>query len=318
MYKIYPYYGFGTNKQVFFKGRVVFDNHLETWQQKSGWFNKFITFYKRFSVKPAVNLSVTVSHDGITQTVTTNEYGIFTAVFDPRDATDDQWLVAQASISLDDKVVIANLTSVNDVANNSFGIISDIDDTVLVSNATNKIRLIYNTIFKKTSDRLAFDGAADWYNQLVCGPKNNDSNPIFYVSSSHWNLYDLLMLFLDNNKFPRGPLLLKRINSIKQALLTVGNHDHKRQKIIEIIDTFPDLAFVLIGDSGQRDAAIYTTIAINYPNRVKAIFIRDVTNYPDPLVEAARKLLPSDLPLMVFKNTTDAVKTSHSLGLIKV
>ncbi len=317
MYKILPYYSFGNNEKVEFKGRVIIDNGFEQYQDKVGTFGRIMGFWKRFSVKPALGVAVTINFENKSKIVTTNEYGIFSATFDPADSTDDKWLVAQAVINLNSIDIIANLNSINDVSDNDYGIISDIDDTILISHATQKLRLIYLTIFKKPADRKAFDGISDLYNDLVKGPTGLSTNPIFYVSSSHWNLFDLLTKFTEQNKFPKGPLLLKRVRNIKETILTIGNHEHKKEKIIELLTFYPDLEFILIGDSGQRDAAIYTQIAREYPERIMAILIRDVTPYIDPVVEASKKLTPESIPFITFTDSVQATDIARELKLIK-
>jgi phosphatidate phosphatase APP1 len=317
MYKILPYYGFGNNDRVIFRGRVVVDNGYEKYRNKSGLVPELIGFWKRFSVKPASDIAVEISFESKTQTVKTDEYGTFKVVFDPGDIQDDKWLVAQASIYLDnDQVIIANLNSINDVSGNEFGIISDIDDTILISNATKKLRLIYLTVFKKPSERHAFDGVAELYSALVQGPNNNASNPIFYVSSSHWNLFDLLTEFMEVNKLPKGPLLLKKVRGIRYTITSAGNHDHKKLKILEVLETYPKLQFVLIGDSGQRDAAIYASIAKSHPNQIRAILLRDVTDYEDEIVTSSIQVTPDHIPFRIFKTQTQAINIAAELGLI--
>jgi len=317
MYKILPYYGYGNNEKVVFRGRVVIDNGYEKYKERDGFINDVIGFWKRFSVRPATDIQVSVQFENKSIAVKTNEYGIFSTTFDPVDIENDKWLVAQATIDLqDENTVVANLTSINDVSGNEFGIISDVDDTILISKATRKLQLIYLTIFKKPSERLAFDNVAEFYNELVKGRKQNNTNPIFYVSSSHWNLFDLLTDFLELNKFPKGALLLKRVKGIRDTITSVGNHDHKKTKIIEVIKTYPDLPFILIGDSGQHDAAIYSMIARDYPEHIKAIFIRDVTNYDDPLVTNAKSVIPDNIPFRVFKTTTQAIEQARELNLL--
>ena len=98
-------------------------------------------------------------------------------------------------------------------------------------------------------------------------------NPIFYVSSSPWNIYDLLEDFLDVHGVPAGPLFLK-----DWSLTVLGKHRaHKLGVIRMLLRTYPELPFVLIGDSGERDPEIYHQAVREHPGRIRAIYIRDVT-----------------------------------------
>jgi len=55
-----------------------------------------------------------------------------------------------------------------------------------------------------------------------------------------------------------------------------------------ILDSFPDLPFVLIGDSGERDPEIYRDIVKEYPARIRAIYIRSINKHPSRLAAIDR------------------------------
>ncbi|HMB52021.1 MAG TPA: phosphatase domain-containing protein [Thermoanaerobaculia bacterium] len=159
----------------------------------------------------------------------------------------------------------------------SFGVISDVDDTVLHTGVTDLVTAARLTFLGNAKTRKPLDGVAALYRAFrngVGGDGEPHANPIFYVSSSAWNLYDLLADFLDLNDIPRGPLMLQDVGF--SGTLSKGDHRHKLEKATAIVDAFPHLPFVLIGDSGQHDAALYAELARERPGRVIAIYIRDV------------------------------------------
>jgi phosphatidate phosphatase APP1 len=159
-----------------------------------------------------------------------------------------------------------------------FGIISDIDDTVLQTHVTQKLKMIWVTLSGSPYTRMPFEGTTDLYRALVAGPTGSAENPVFYVSKSPWNLYDFLVDFMDHHELPRGPLLLRDIGLREAPPL-----DHKTQTVQRLLETYPNLPFVLIGDSGERDADIYLAAAARYPGRVRVIYIRDLGgSSPDP------------------------------------
>ncbi|HEX9980244.1 MAG TPA: App1 family protein [Flavobacterium sp.] len=107
--------------------------------------------------------------------------------------------------------------------------------------------------------------------------EGKEKNPVFYLSNSPWNMYRYLSVFLDHNGFPKGPILLRSFNSIFQKV-TGKEKPHKQKEIINLLNAYPDLKFILIGDSGEHDASIYTDIAAQFPDRILCIYLRTVTH----------------------------------------
>jgi phosphatidate phosphatase APP1 len=162
--------------------------------------------------------------------------------------------------------------------------------------------------------RLPYEGVADFYRALQLGPSGEDFNPIFYVSSSPWNLYDMLEDFLDVHGVPAGPIFLK-----DWSPTTLRDHDrHKLGVIHTLLATYPDLPFVLIGDSGERDPEIYRQIVREYPGRVRAIYIRDVTSGErDATVHAiAAELKEVGVEMLLTADTVEAAEHAAKRGLI--
>ncbi|MEM7736396.1 MAG: App1 family protein, partial [Deinococcota bacterium] len=145
------------------------------------------------------------------------------------------------------------------------------------------------------------------------------ANPIFYVSSSPWNLYDMLTDFFDINDIPAGPLMLRDWGIKPSELLPFGHKTHKLDSITGIMDAYPDLPFVLIGDSGQEDPEIYTTLVSKYPSRIKAIYIRDVSdNARDAEIAKLREEVAKvNCPFLLVKDTLAAANHAAKLGLIE-
>jgi phosphatidate phosphatase APP1 len=195
-----------------------------------------------------------------------------------------------------------------------FGVISDLDDTVVRSSATDLLKMARIVLLSNAHSRLPFEGVADFYRALQLGPSGEDFNPIFYVSSSPWNLYDVLEDFLDVHGVPGGPLFLK-----DWSPTTLRDHDrHKLGAIRTLLATYPDLTFVLIGDSGERDPEIYRQIVQEYPGRVRAIYIRDVTaRERDAAVHAiAGELNDIGVEMLLTVDTVEAAEHAARRELI--
>ncbi len=151
------------------------------------------------------------------------------------------------------------------------GLISDIDDTVLQTHVTQTLKMIWVTLSGSAFTRMPFEGTSELYHALAAGASGHANNPVFYVSKSPWNLYDFLVDFLEYHQLPRGPLMLRDI-----GLREAPPVDHKSEAVRLLLDTYPQLPFVLLGDSGERDPEIYLETAARYPGRIRAIYIRDL------------------------------------------
>jgi phosphatidate phosphatase APP1 len=199
-----------------------------------------------------------------------------------------------------------------------FGIVSDIDDTVLWSNVTNKMRMLKMLAVSNAHTRKPFKGVAAFYRALHAGAGGNDANPLFYVSSSPWHLYTPLVDFLRSQNLPIGPLMLKELGV--KSLFGAGRHqEHKLASIERIFDTYPQLPFVLIGDSGQEDPEIYRELVLRHPQRIKAIYIRNVNPDPDR-IEAidrlAEEVRASGAQLVLVPDSEYAATHAAGEGLI--
>jgi phosphatidate phosphatase APP1 len=158
------------------------------------------------------------------------------------------------------------------------------DDTVIQSEVTSFLRAARLVLLENARTRLPFAGVAAFYRALREG-SGAGGNPLFYVSSSPWNLYDVIGDFLDAEGIPAGPLLLRDWDLGPSIL---RNEEHKSAHIREILETYPDLRFILVGDSGQEDPKIYARAVAAYPERILAVYIRKVVPHPDRAASIAR------------------------------
>jgi len=199
-----------------------------------------------------------------------------------------------------------------------YGIISDIDDTIIHTGVTSflKWRLLKNSLLTNAYKRIPFKGAADFYQKLHLGKNAENKNPVFYISNSPWNLYQYLKLFMDFNKFPKGPILLRNFRTPFDRSIK-PEKPHKQKEIINILKTYPDLKFILIGDSGEHDASIYTEIAAQFPNRILAIYLRSVNHRRQ--MNRIRSIVSEfdSTPILMVDNSDEAEKHAREMGFIK-
>ena len=173
------------------------------------------------------------------------------------------------------------------------GIISDVDDTIISTHVTSKLKMLLTVVLLNEHTRKPFEGVAAFYRALQRGVSGSDANPIFYLSNSAWNLYTLLVEFMNVHEIPLGPLLLRDFGD--HLLLSHDRKSHKWKNIQLLLKTFADLPFVLIGDSGEQDPEIYRDVVKEYPERIRVIYIRSVNRNPariaaiDKLIEEVRR-----------------------------
>jgi len=160
-------------------------------------------------------------------------------------------------------------------ADDHWGVISDIDDTIIETGATNFVKNWRRVLVDQPDDRLAVPGAAKLY-QMIAHDHQAPVRPFFYVSSSPWNLYGFIAEFMELNGIPHGPMFLTDYGIDGDKLLKVAHGTHKLTAIEAILLFYPQLRFLLIGDNGQHDVEIYARAVQEFPGRVAAVFIRDV------------------------------------------
>ena len=200
-------------------------------------------------------------------------------------------------------------------ADAQFGVISDIDDTVLQTGATSLRSLAKQVLFGNAYTRLPFEGVAAFYEALGRGSAGT-RNPLFYVSSSPWNLYDVLTEFMALNRIPLGPILLRDWGVSATELLPTTHGEHKRAAIRQILETYPKLPFILIGDSGQEDPEIYHEVVHDFPGRILGIYIRDVADAErrESVQKLASKLKADGSTLMLTQDTAAAAEHALAQG----
>jgi phosphatidate phosphatase APP1 len=328
--QVLPYRGFGNSKEIYLKGRVLSEREAPDLEAGPGskptkeriWTNIMAT-YRRFHSIEVPRAVVRVSHGGESRDVVTNEDGYFELHLTNSISTAvDPWREIKVEL-LSPKTVESENVSIAGQAlipsnKAQYGIISDVDDTIIVSHATNLLKVAYTTFARNARGRVAFPGVAALYRALQAGTNESGFNPIFYVSSSPWNLYDLLLEFMQLNDIPVGPILLQDYGLDENQIISASHRDHKLAQIRKILETYPDLPFILIGDSGQHDPEIYRKVLEEVPARIKAIYIRDVTGNSRDLEvrKLAREVKEHGGELILVQNSLEAAKHAVERGFI--
>jgi phosphatidate phosphatase APP1 len=151
-----------------------------------------------------------------------------------------------------------------------FGVVSDIDDTVMVTALPRPLLAAWNTFVLDEHARAAVPGMAVLYERLVTA---NPGAPVFYLSTGAWNVAPTLTRFLSRHLYPAGPLLLTDWGPTPDRWFRSGR-EHKRSTLARLATEFPDIRWLLIGDDGQHDQEIYSEFAAAHPDNVAAVAIR--------------------------------------------
>lgn len=280
--KIATYRGFGRPDFLFVQGRVIVKKSLR--QLPPIWLAWINSFHKGEDVaSPNAVLRISIAKQNFNLITDQDGYFTLNAQLDPPLVLPDKDPWQKIHIELlgtpwTNEIRLSTSTKVLiPPPSVSLGIITDIDDTIIHTGVTSwlKWEVFYNTFFKTAANRKAFDEVATFFRELRKGASGKGFNPIFYVSNSPRNIYELVKSYLKIHHLPKGPLLLKDIGW-PYKVHTHPHANHKMDSIIRILDIYPHLQFVLIGDSGEKDPFVYYEIAKKYPGRISAIYIRDV------------------------------------------
>ena len=277
------YRGYGTDRVLRVRGRVIVDPGVRQAQPGDRWWFNMLQAYRRLESDEVPFARVEVSHGEAKRELMANEEGHFDGqLVLASEPSGKPWTsVGMRLLDRAGEPVLAQAPVFVPSADARFGVISDMDDTVIRTDARSLWRMIRLTLFANAHTRVAFPGVSAFFRALHEGTAGSPLNPLFYVSSSPWNLHDLLEHFLELNDIPEGPLVLRDWGSTDRELLATGHHHHKLTAIRDILGTYPHLPFILIGDSGQADPEIYRDVVHEFPKRILAAYIRDVT--PDPM-----------------------------------
>lgn len=198
-------------------------------------------------------------------------------------------------------------------------IISDLDDTVIETGITRGLEFLRLTLFTSVTDRTPLPGAAELYRALVA-PRGGPDRPVFYLSTSPWNLYELLARFLVLRGFPPGPMLLTDWGPSRTNLFRITAEQHKLTLIRALLAEHPGLRVVLVGDTGQLDPEIYATVATEAPDRVRAIYVRRTTGMTSArAVEVgglARRVAAAGVPMLMVEDSVQIAEHAAGIGLL--
>jgi phosphatidate phosphatase APP1 len=275
---ILPFIGFGNHEKIFSKGRVLEKNDAGLASETDSRWRNLVRMFRLFETDEVPHALVKAVFGSLENEVRADKEGYFDIEFNVGERNETAlWHDLDLELL---EPAIENATSAKGQilippATAKFGVISDIDDTVIKTNVTNRLKMLATTVLSNEHTRAPFEGVAEFYRALQNGRDGNENNPIFYVSSSPWNLYTLLIEVFKKREIPLGPLFLKDFGT-HTAFNASDHQSHKLENIRRVLDTYPQLPFVLIGDDGEQDPQIYRQVVSEYREKIRVIYIRKV------------------------------------------
>ncbi len=261
---IEPYIGYSTPDGLVARGRVLMSRTGSKPTPGQGRLRNFRQVIARFITREVPGVTIRAYDTGIS--AISDEEGYFTLHLpNPCDGgmTDIAAEIdGRAASRVDLPVTVTNPAA-------TFGVISDVDDTMMRTGAYSLALNLWTTFTGNSMTREVFPDAVELIARLHVG-----RNPVFYVSSSPWNLHDFLERVFDRAGLVRGPFFLRDLGIDKDQFITKSHGSHKGSAIDTIFAANPELSFVLIGDTGQHDAEVYFDAAKRHPGRVRRIILR--------------------------------------------
>lgn len=315
--QLVAYRGFGDARELRLGGRVLEDRGIgPAAVGRSRWRNLRDT-WRRLATRELPGVRVTARFQSATAEAHTDEEGYFTIRLAPTTPLAPGWWHA-VELELPDLGVAEVGEVLTPPPTARLAVVSDIDDTVLLTHATDTLKMLRLTFLRNAHTRLPFAGVAELYRALEAGAGGAEGNPTFYVSSSPWNLYDYLVEFLALNELPAGPLFLSDYGLDREKLVKQRHAEHKLAAIAAIAATYPALPLVLIGDSGQHDPEIYLDAARADPGRVAAIYIRHVSDErrAEEVAALAAEAEALRVPMLLAPDSAAVAADARRRGLI--
>lgn len=317
---IFPYLGFGNRRRIVLRGRVLEKKEETVAQENDNRFRNLVRTIRLFKTDEVARARLKADFGGLVSEIEADMEGFFDVEIDTGESNADGSFHELGLELLHPKLgtpptAKGQILIPPDSAR--FGVISDIDDTVIKSNVRNRLQLLATTFLTNEHTRLPFEGVAEFYRALRDGRGGNENNPIFYISSSPWNFYALLNAVFAKRDIPPGPIFLKDFGT--HTPFSASDHQaHKLENIRRVLNMYPDLPFILLGDDGEQDPEIYRQVVKDFPGKIKVIYIRKVRKIvnEEEALNLIRQVRESGSQLLYVTDTDSAAVHAASENLI--
>ncbi len=266
---VLPYTGYGSTSWIRVLGRVVLskpvrDDGPETLKT----LREGIRGWRNFMSPPIRYATVTVEVAGESHRVSADRGGVIDVRIPVQlpAGTNTVRLTSDSSATVESTVFVFPDDA-------EFGVVSDIDDTVMVTALPRPLLAAWNTFVVDEHARNATPGMSVMMERVT---QQHQGAPVLYLSTGAWNVAPTLTRFLSRNLYPAGPLLLTDWGPTLDRWFRSGV-EHKRSSLARLAREFPNIKWLLVGDDGQHDEAIYSEFSRTHPDNVLAVAIRQLS-----------------------------------------
>jgi len=313
------YNGFGTAAHMEITGQVFHWSPRKQEKFSSRFYKNTLSLLRLFLVKPFRKAEVVVHWNDQQMTAVTDDTGHFHAIWKPEGHVSEGWHDIKATLCLDKQNTIIGAGQLLVPPPTKFAIASDIDDTFLVSHSSDIVRRLYVLLTRNARTRRPFADAAEHYQLLAQGDDDGRDRPVFYVSSSEWNLYDYIREFVHNYQLPDGVYLLSPLKQLHEFWRSGhGKHKTKYDRIARLLNTYPERQFILLGDDSQEDPNIYSKLVADFPGRIIVVYLRHVSKSKLAATRVQEEAIKAaGVEICYFTYSKTAIIHSRKMGLIK-
>ncbi|MEN9740295.1 MAG: hypothetical protein RLZ72_561 [Actinomycetota bacterium] len=303
---VVPFRGFGTTERIRILARVLYV-HPDPSTRKV---RKVVRGWRAFTSVPVANQKVTVRIGERSFTVSSDRGGVVDALIDVelspgwhdvemRAKKGEGWTQSEVLV-LDPKTTT--------------GIVSDIDDTVMVTSLPRLFLAGWNTFVLDENARRPVPGMPVLLNKLA---GHYDDAPTVYLSTGPWNIAPTLERFLSRHMYPKGPFLLTDWGATPDRAFRSGR-EHKSTSLERLATEFPTIKWILVGDDGQHDETLYGNFATTHPDNVRAVVIRRLST-PEAVLAGAPMKHPNPvagIPWVYGHNGAEIAEQLRYLGIL--
>lgn len=313
---VVPYTGYGAPGWIRVLGRVVLAKDPRPGSRAERKYRKReerIRGWRSFTSVPVGTAEVAVQVEGQTHLVNADRGGVIDEVIPV--TLEPGWHTVSLRPTDTESVSEAPVFIVDPEAR--LGVISDVDDTVMVTALPRPLLAAWNTFVLDEHARVPTPGMAVLLDRIASAHR---SVPVVYVSTGAWNVAPTLRRFLSRNLFPAGPLLLTDWGPTHDRWFRSGR-EHKVDSLERLAHEFPNLKWLLIGDDGQHDEQIYATFVAAHADNVAAVLIRQLSPSEAVLAggrsPAEKRSATSPVPWVYGPDGAALLDQVRQLGLLR-
>lgn len=266
---VLPYIGYGTSEQIRVLARLVLEPPRSVGIVQAAGAMLYRRGWRNFISVSKVDAQATI-HVGGTSVVVEADRGGYIDVRIKNPGIGPGW--HNVTIEGDDGAsAVAQVQIVSEET--TFGIVSDIDDTILSTWLPRPFLAAWNSFVLTEQARQAVPGMARWYQRML---QANPGAPIIFVSTGAFNTFPMIRRFQQRHGIPKGAMLLTDWGPTNTGWFRSGT-DHKRRSLRELARDMPQVRWLLVGDDGQHDPELYREFAELQGEHVLARAIRQLT-----------------------------------------